>query len=1045
MYKKQGQALGVTVAAGTVAAGTVDAGAAVAGVKPAGKGRSPEGSQGNGGLLRRDFFKVLAAGGAAAAVSACQDKPEKLIPYLTVPEGVEFSPGVALEYATTCMECQAHCGMVVKTREGRPIKAEGNPDNPINQGKLCVRGQASLQTHYNPGRLKTARNRDARGRWQEVAWETAEKQVAGVLSSLSSPDQAVLLTDNVAGSRGDFLDSWTRAVGISPKLVLIPDGHQNLRWACKRLFGRDEVPRFHIEQARYLLNFGSDFLETWLNPVENARQFAEMHAYDDARRRRGGKFVHIGPHRGLTGANADVWLNIRPGTEEDLARGLAAEMLRLGGGGVGNAAALRGYLRGHSLAKAAAVCGLDIAKLRLVAKEFAAASPSLALAGGRTTASPWGSSIQLAVQVLNYLAGNVGRTMVFQGQPTQHAPAPWSAMESLIERMYDRQVQLLIVDGCNPLHTLPAAARFAGGLKRVEMVVSLNSLGDETTEQAQISLPGRSAMERWGDAFPRPGSASLLQPVMTPLYAVKAAEDSLLGIAAAGGNRLVHASYKDYLQQQWRRLQRQWGVAGDFSSFWRESLQRGGVFRRAPSLAAVGINTSALRNASRSTQLPGKGLVLVAAASLRHGADGKGASNPWLQELPDPITKVAWGSWVEIHPDTAKKQGIAHGQLVRLTSKNGQLEAPAWLSYGIHPEAVALPNGLGHTQGGRAAQGVGVNVVNLLPASADANSGEPAWLATRVSLKALHQKGWMVQTDFTRRQQGRHIAQAQTLESAQKGEAPQYVHHSSHRHVSFYDPVGKKVPGYHDPYRWGMSVDMDRCTGCNACVVACYAENNIPVVGKTRLGLGREMAWLTVNRYVEGSGDESVVMMQPMFCQHCDNAGCEPVCPVYATYHNPEGLNAQVYNRCVGTRYCSNNCVYKVRRFNWFNYEWESPLHLQLNPDVTVRTKGVMEKCTFCVQRIHRARGSAHDKGREIQDGEVTPACVQTCPTTALTFGNLTDPQSQVSKNSARSNRKDRVRQYDVLEELNQQPAVTYLRKITYQPLPASPGVKTQG
>jgi molybdopterin-containing oxidoreductase family iron-sulfur binding subunit len=289
----------------------------------------------------------------------------------------------------------------------------------------------------------------------------------------------------------------------------------------------------------------------------------------------------------------------------------------------------------------------------------------------------------------------------------------------------------------------------------------------------------------------------------------------------------------------------------------------------------------------------------------------------------------------------------------------------------------------------------------------------------------------MVQNDGSPRQLGREIIQTISLKEAKEGTAPKREE-SGNPH-NFYGGQEKQNPGYHDPYRWGMTVDVDRCTGCSACAGACMSENNVPVVGKERNALGREMSWLRIERYLEGEGDSFQVLMQPMFCQQCGNAGCEPVCPVYATYHNPDGLNAQIYNRCVGTRYCSNNCAYKVRRFNWFQYDFTAPLHLQLNPDVTVRSRGVMEKCTFCVQRIQRAKMAAHEQGREIKDGEVTPACVQTCPTGALTFGNLADPNSAVSKKALRGEEqaKQRVRQYEVLEELRQLPAVTYLRKVT--------------
>jgi molybdopterin-containing oxidoreductase family iron-sulfur binding subunit len=395
---------------------------------------------------------------------------------------------------------------------------------------------------------------------------------------------------------------------------------------------------------------------------------------------------------------------------------------------------------------------------------------------------------------------------------------------------------------------------------------------------------------------------------------------------------------------------------------------------------------------------------------------------------------MVWDSWADINPDTAKKLGIEHGEQITVSSPFGTVQTVAYYHYGVHRDAVAIPVGQGHSKSGRNADLVGVNIMSLLPSSYDKESGQFAYLSTRVKVEGSGERANFKQLDGSPRQGHRGIIQTITMDQVKKGERPEGAHAAPPGHgtrpVDFYPPR-ENTPGYYDPYRWGMVVDSDRCTGCSACAAACYAENNVPVVGKERVFLGREMSWLTIQRFMEGEGDDYRTLMQPMFCQQCGNAGCEPVCPVYATYHTPEGLNAQVYNRCVGTRYCSNNCAYKVRRFNWFTYEFESPLNLQLNPDVTVRSKGVMEKCTFCVQRIKRVRDTANDEGRTVADGEITPACVQTCPTKALTFGNLADANSEVSKKSMRNKEKqERVRQYEVLEELNNRPAVTYLRKV---------------
>ena len=997
------------------------------------------------GIRRRDFFKVLAAGGATtAAVAACADSPEKLIPYLLPPDNIEFVPGMPLEYATTCMECPATCGMIVKTREARAIKAEGNPDHPISQGALCIRGQASLQTHYNPARLTSAMVREG-DTWKPIGWDAAEAALADAIKAVGERKQIVYLTGSAPGSRGGFLERWLAAVGASPKVVLDGLTHHSIKAANQLTFHRAEVPQYRIDAATLLVNFGSDFLETWMNPVENHRQFAGMHAYDDATRRKG-RFVHVGPHVSMTGANADQWVKTRPGSEAVLALALAREVLaRTRGRSVGaDKDKLSAFLEPYTIERAAGDTGAEAEALRALAEDFAKADPGLALAGGTPAASTEGTQLQVAVNLLNYVAGNVGRTVLFGAARQIDLSTPYSEVMAVLRRMLAGEVKLLIVDGANPLFQLPPASQVAGALDKVPTIVSLSSAWDETTARATLVLPGQSFLERWGDAFPQRGVYSLAQPVMAPVFPVKAAEDTLLAVAAKLGLTTFQATptYRDVLRQAWAQVQKDVGAGGDFEDFWRSSLQKGGAFRTVSFSSSVRLNPDALNMKPGVAPLAGAGLALIPTASLRH-RDGRGASNPWLQEIADPISQVVWGSWADINPDTAKKMGIAHGDQIRVKSAQGEVELPAYLHYGIHPDAIAIPIGQGHTHSGRNADRVGINVLALLPAAADRQSGEFAYLTTRVQVERTGKPGYLVQLDYSPRQLGRGIIQTQTLEEARAGKAPELEHEKhqeefgKHSHSDFYPLREEQTPGYHNPYRWGMTVDADRCTGCSACVAACYAENNLAVVGKERAGLGREMPWIAIQRFLEGEGDEYKTLLQPMMCQQCGNAGCEPVCPVYATYHNPEGLNAQVYNRCVGTRYCSNNCPYKVRRFNWFNYEWESPLHMQLNPDVTVRSKGVMEKCTFCVQRISRARQTANGEGRNLRDGEVTPACVQTCPAKALTFGNLADPKSEVSKKAMRSRNEmaKRVRQYEVFAELKQHPAVTYLRKVTFEPI----------
>ena len=512
---------------------------------------------------------------------------------------------------------------------------------------------------------------------------------------------------------------------------------------------------------------------------------------------------------------------------------------------------------------------------------------------------------------------------------------------------------------------------------------------------------------------------------MQPVFDTKAVGDTLLSVVKQMETEVAEKfSWNDfhtYLLSRWEQLRQRVAPGKDFPTFWEETLREGGAWKPAPS-EPVRLSSKVFSVAFEEASFDGAtegALPLMVYPSLHH-FDGRGANRPWLQEVPDPMTKVVWDNWVEIHPETANRLEIERGDVVKLTSPYGSIELPALPYEGIHPEAVAVQLGQGHTEYGRYAQGRGANPIELLPAKPEAASGGLPWLSVKVQIAKTGRRTELVSTAGSDRQLGRDIAQVIPLAEAL---GPAQLQPEQ-------EPALDMYPKHeHKDYRWGMAIDLNSCIGCNACVAACYAENNLPLVGKEQVAMRREMAWIRIERYFEDGPSHPQALFVPMLCQQCDNAPCEPVCPVYATYHNPEGLNVQVYNRCVGTRYCSNNCPYTVRRFNFYEAQWPKPLDLQLNPDVTARSKGVMEKCTFCIQRIQGAKDHAKDEDRKVQDGEATPACVQTCPTEAIVFGNLEDPNSRVAHMA------QQPRRYHVLGELNTKPAITYLKKVVQKPV----------
>ncbi len=966
-------------------------------------------------IKRRDFLKLVGLSGATAAISGCSSSPgpvEKLVPYL-IPEE-EIIPGEATWYASVCGECPAGCGMLVKTVDGRPIKVEGNPDHPVNQGKLCARGQASLQGLYNPDRIQKPLKRTAEGSFQPISWEEAEKTLATRLSDLrGQTDRIAVLTPLLTGSLDRLIDDWLKAVGGGVRLRYELISHESLREANRMAFGLADIPRYDFERAQFILSFSADFLATWLSPVEFAGQFSSARTYHNGRMSR---FAYVGPRLSVTGANSDEWISVRPGTEtflalsmmhvifaEDLSNGLpAAEKQEL-----------QALVDGFAPESVAEKIGVGPDKIRALGRAFARERPSLAVADGK---GGNGTETCLAVNLLNYVVGNIGQTVQFGSNSAASRASAYNEIQKLIETIEQGKISVLLLAGVNPVFTLPESERFQAALKKVPLVVSFASFPDETAAAANLVLPDSTFLESWGDNEPRQGIRGLQQPAITPLYTTKSVGDVLLSVAAQMGlqKSLPWENFYAYLKDQWKKLYEERKPQGDFDSFWMGSLQKGGLFQAAQP-RAVQLDRGVFKKQFRSSIAEGSRdtFTLVPYASPFF-YDGRMANRPWLQELPDPLTQIVWDSWIEINPKDAQRLGVTEADLMTVRSTTASINLPAHISGGVRPGVVAVPLGQGHTAFGRYAERRGANPIPLLAKEPEALSGGLVWIGAGVTVNRTGEKYPLVRTSGSDRSHERMIAQTIALDALQRGAEPA--------------SQPKLPPMYpehtHPKHRWGMAIDLNACIGCGACAAACSAENNIPVVGKEQIGAGREMSWLRIERFDEGEADRPDHHFIPMLCQHCDNAPCEPVCPVYATYHNPEGLNVQVYNRCVGTRYCSNNCPYKVRRFNWFTFEWPEPLNLQLNPDVTVREMGVMEKCTFCVQRIRSVELSAKEAQREIRDGEVLPACAQTCPTRAIAFGDLDDPNSAVSKKI------DSPRRYHVLEDLNTKPAVTYLKKI---------------
>src|SRR5256884_298676 len=762
---------------------------------------------------RRRFLTVLGAtGGAAAAASACDihaEPTEHLVPYTVPPENQV--PGIATYYATTCRECAAGCGLQAKVREGRVIKLEGNPESPINQGRLCSRGQAGLQGLYNPDRVTDPMARGPNGEWQKLSWEDAINRLQAKVKEARGKGIA-FVTGLESGSFGELVDAWMKGLG-GRHVTYEPFAFEALREGNRLAFGTSAIPWYDFANAPYIVSFCADFMETWPSPVGYQNGFTRAHAFEGGRDGSMAKFVSVAPRLSLTGMSADQWIAAKPGTEYMLALAMAQVILaeRL----APTPADARGLDRLlPAPQQVATVVGIEARDVRRLAREFAASQGGLAVAGGMSTHYGSGAQVLVAsVNLLNYVAGQVGKTVKFGPNHALEAGGSFKQLTDLVGDMSAGKVALLLVHGANPAHSLPAA--FSQALGRVAYKVSFSSYLDETAAASDLILPDLHPLEQWNDSRPRAGVYALQQPVMQPVFPnTRHTADVLLQASGSA------SSFKDYLQTRWRALHQRYGRGRGFDDFWSDALQHGGVY--------TDVAVRSPRLVPRFAQ-PLRGLA----------APGRPTGQPFRSVFPSVPPPHRLG---------ARKPRLAR----RLATVEGD------------------------------AREQGRGIVEVLP--------------------------------LAKARQLRHGAHAFAEE-----ETPAYARkaleawaEAQHEKATLGNYGGEHP-------RWAMAIDLAKCTGCSACVTACYAENNLATVGEELVSRRRQMSWLRIERYYTGGEEGHPVgaVVTPMLCQQCGNAPCEPVCPVYAAYHTPDGLNGQVYNRCVGTRYCANNCPYKVRYFNW--------------------------------------------------------------------------------------------------------------------------------
>jgi len=931
---------------------------------------------------RRSFMKLMGASLALAGVTACTTQPEeKIVPYVRQPE--ELVPGKPMYYATAMTLGGVATGLLVESHEGRPTKIEGNPQHPSSLGAADVFAQASILNIYDPDRARALTNAGETTSW--AAFLAAMKAVMAAQMPLQGAGLRIL---------SETVGSPTLGAQIKDLMARLPQarwhqwepvGRNNARLGSKLAFGEFVEARYDIEKADVIVSLDADFLGSGPGGLAYARQFASRRRPEEAEKMNRMYVLETMPTS--TGSRADHRLALKPSEIGAAARAIAA------GVGVGSAAA----------------AGADVQKwATAIAKDLQAhRGTSLVVAGASQPAA-----VHALAHAMNQALGNVGQTVVYtqtvDAEPVDHV----DSLKTLVADMNAGKVDLLLILGGNPVYNAPADLNFSQALDKVGTRIYLAQFLDETAERCQWQIPEAHFLESWSDGRAHDGTASVVQPLIAPLYGGRTAHEVL----AAFSERPERSSY-DLVRAYWAEAK----PSSDFDAAWRRWLHEGVIAGTAFEPKAVTLTA----DAASGQIAAGSGLELSFRADPAV-YDGRFANNAWLQELPKPITKILWDNAVMASPATAEKikasnvissKGGEHGTIdsdvVEIKFKGRSIKGPIFAVPGHPDDCVTVHLGYGRTRAGHIGNGPGFDAYAV-------RTSDALWSGAGAEVVATGDSYPLACTQYHHLMEGRGMVRSVTKEEFLKD--PKSVHEG-------FEEVPRMITLYpdfkYDGYKWGMQIDVNACIGCNACVVACQAENNIAVVGKDQVLRGREMHWIRIDAYFNGDHAEAgnlETYFQPVPCMQCENAPCEVVCPVGATVHSHEGLNDMVYNRCVGTRYCSNNCPYKVRRFNYLLYsDWDTASYkLGRNPDVTVRSRGVMEKCTYCVQRINAAKIESEKANRKIADGEIKTACQQTCPSDAIIFGDLNDPNSRVAKMKAEE------RNYTLVAELNTRPRTTY-------------------
>lgn len=976
-------------------------------------------------LSRRKFLALVSAS-AALAATACTDYKDKgeIIPYNKKPEDITI--GKANYYASTYNDGS---GILVKTREGRPIKIDGNPEHPINQGKVPNYVQSAILDLYDPERIKYPIH-NKQGEKQQTQWDTLDKFIVDNLKNAVNQGKEIAIISHTIKSPTAYklIQDFQQKYPTAQLYVYDLIDDQNRKNAWYKCYGEDFKYSINWDKPDIIFAIEADILGTDNNAIENIKLFSKRRNVNNPKDFN--KLYAIEGNFTLTGANSDVRIRLNPIYASEFVLALVNELLK------SNSASdywfgIKDKVKNYNLDEIVKKYGLQANKIKELLADLKKFGDRCFFYGGNALSE----DTHIAINLLNEILGS---TKFYNTEDININFTSYSnneQLKALVNRMQNNQVAVVIHFDTNPVYHFLPELNYNKSLEKVPLKISLTELENETSQLCDYILPIHHSLESWNDFQTRSSFISLQQPVISPLYDSRQKELILLNWISPQPSDKIFDLYHKYLQLRWENeVYRQVNAGIDFQSFWYSALHDG--FIALPSLKSPkpAFQLNAINELKPFVNSQEKyTLLLCDNLTIK---DGRYSNNGWLQELPDPISKITWDNYASISPNLAKQLGLKNNDMLEVSTKRGTQTLPVLIQPGIAESLICIKLGYGRTYAGTIGSNNGFDVIKLMDSESPSKylyydvkikkTGEIYKLATTQEHHALDD-------EFVK---DKHLERGIIKEGTLKEyiEEPDFLHKGGHH--SYLGPDGKPLSITKDfeypEVKWGMAIDLNKCVGCGLCITACNVENNVPVVGKDQVIRGREMQWIRVDRYYTGTPEDPLASIQPMLCQHCDNAPCENVCPVVATTHSPDGLNQMVYNRCVGTRYCANNCPYKVRRFNFYDYRdffangfyYKDSLKLAHNPEVTVRSRGVMEKCTFCIQRIMEARQEAKEQGQTFDGRNVKTACQEACPADAIVFGNLNDPESEISKLS-----KHKLG-YHILEMLNVRPNITYIAKL---------------